>query len=67
MTQIIGRDEVRRLTMEGAALIEVLPLKEYERMHLAGAVNIPLADLYPFSAPLGDKGQRIVVYCHDYQ
>jgi rhodanese-related sulfurtransferase len=67
MVQIIGREDVRHLTAQGAALIDVLPHKEYERIHLPGAVNLPLTDLYPFSAALGDKGQRIVVYCYDFQ
>ncbi|HTM11086.1 MAG TPA: rhodanese-like domain-containing protein [Verrucomicrobiae bacterium] len=67
MGQIIARDEVQRMTAEGAALIEVLPQKEYERVHLPGAVNLPLADLYPFSAPLADKDRRIVLYCYDFQ
>lgn len=67
MVQIIGREDVRHLTAEGAALIDVLPHKEYERTHLLGAVNLPLTDLYPFSAVLGDRGQRIVVYCYDFQ
>ena len=67
MTQIIGREEVQRMTAEGAALIEVLPQREYERVHLAGAANLPLTDLYPFSALLAEKNRRIVVYCYDFQ
>jgi rhodanese-related sulfurtransferase len=67
MAQTIGREEVERLKAEGCALIEVLPPKEYERVHLPGAVNVPLAELYPFSAALPDKAHSIVVYCYDFQ
>jgi rhodanese-related sulfurtransferase len=67
MTQRIGREEVQRLTAEGCALIEVLPRKEYDRVHLPGAISLPLADLYPFSAALPEKGSASVVYCYDSQ
>jgi rhodanese-related sulfurtransferase len=66
MTDYIGREDVQRLAAEGCALIEVLPQKEY-RVHLRGAVSLPLADLYPFSAALPDKATNIVVYCYDSQ
>lgn len=67
MTDYIGREEVRRLTAEGCALIEVLPRKEYDRVHLPGAASLPLGDLYPFSAALPEKGRTVVVYCYDSQ
>ena len=67
MTQGIGREEVQRLAEEGGALIEVLTRKEYDRVHLPGAISLPLAELYPFSDALPEKGRTIVVYCYDSQ
>jgi rhodanese-related sulfurtransferase len=67
MAQAIGHEEVQRLTAEGCPLIEVLPRKEYDRVHLPGAVSLPLADLYPFSAALPEKGRSVIVYCYDSQ
>ncbi len=65
--QLIGREEVQRLTANGAALVEVLPEKEYERVHLPGAINLPLETLYPFSAAGLAKDRDVVVYCYDSQ
>jgi rhodanese-related sulfurtransferase len=42
MPQVVGREQVRELGEAGARLVEVLPKKEYERVHLPGAANIPL-------------------------
>ena len=67
MTSYIGREDVQRLVGERCALIEVLPRKEYDRVHLRGAASLPLGDLYPFSAALPDKASAIVVYCYDSQ
>ena len=67
MTDYIDREDVQRFAAEGCVLIEVLPQKEYDRVHLRGAVSLPLADLYPFSAALPDKASTIVVYCYDSQ
>ncbi|HEX2385565.1 MAG TPA: rhodanese-like domain-containing protein [Candidatus Binatia bacterium] len=67
MTQAIDREEVQRLMEEGCALVEVLPRKEYDRVHLPGAISLPLAELYPFSGALPEKGRPIVVYCYDSQ
>ena len=65
--RIIGREEVQRLTATGAALVEVLPQKQYERAHLSEAINLPLAELYPFSAVDLPKDRDIAVYCYDSQ
>jgi rhodanese-related sulfurtransferase len=65
--RVIGRDEVQRLTANGAALVEVLPQKQYERAHLPGAISLPLTDLYPFSANALAKDRITVVYCYDSQ
>jgi rhodanese-related sulfurtransferase len=41
----IDRNEVQRMLGHRAHLVEVLPAKEYEAEHIAGALNIPLKTL----------------------
>jgi rhodanese-related sulfurtransferase len=38
----INRNDVQRLVVEGAQLVEVLPPDEYNEAHLPGAINIHL-------------------------
>jgi rhodanese-related sulfurtransferase len=68
MATVIDRKEVRRLVeKESAQLIEVLPLEEFEAEHIAGAINLPLADLSPGSARRLDPDRPVIAYCHDFQ
>ena len=60
----IGRDDVQRQARQGARLVEVLPREEYEREHIAGAVNIPLKHLTQEADRLG-RDRALIVYCHD--
>ena len=41
----INRNDVQRLIVDGAQLVEVLPADEYNEAHLPGAINIPLKKL----------------------
>jgi len=41
MPAVIGRDELRKLTGDGAQL----PVEDYEWAHLPGAVSLPLKEL----------------------
>jgi rhodanese-related sulfurtransferase len=61
----IRRDELQRLTGQGAQLVEVLPADEYDWAHLPGAVNIPLKDLDARAGQL-DRSRAVIVYCHDW-
>ena len=60
----IGRDELRKLTGQGAQLVEVLPADEYQWAHLPGAVSLPLKQLDERAAEL-DRSRPVIVYCHD--
>jgi len=60
----IGRDEVRNLVREGAQLVEVLPVGEYQWAHLPGAINLPLKELDGSAGHL-DRSRPVIVYCHD--
>lgn len=57
------RDEVERALRRGARLIDVRPAKEFDKDHLYGAQNLPLAELDKSFHKLGDKHRVIVVYC----
>ena len=61
---------MQALQAEGAVLLEVLPRKEYEGEHLAGAVSLPLGKLNAASAgrEIGsDRTRPVVVYCQDVE
>jgi rhodanese-related sulfurtransferase len=62
----VSRAEVQNLAAHGARIVEVLPAKEYEEEHLAGAMSIPLKELEVERVAALDPDQRIVVYCWDY-
>jgi rhodanese-related sulfurtransferase len=63
----IDRDEVVRLTVAGAQVVEVLAREEYEWAHLPGARNLPLKTLDSYSAGTAlDRDHPIVVYCNDF-
>ncbi len=63
----IGREDVRNFIEHGAQLVEVLSAKQYEEVHLAGAVNIPLQELDQKSTAQLRQDQPVIVYCFDYQ
>jgi rhodanese-related sulfurtransferase len=65
MPRQIERDGVRRLTDEGAQLVEVLPASEYAKDHLPGAVNLPLRQLEQQATAVLDRHRAVVVYCSD--
>ncbi len=67
MTRPITRDDVRRLMAdESAQLVEVLPVAEYEDVHLPGAINLPLEEIGDKAPHLLDATKPVIVYCYDY-
>jgi rhodanese-related sulfurtransferase len=62
----IDRDEVQRLMLEGAQLVDVLPRADYEELHLAGAVSIPLRELDARTANVLDPSAPVITYCNDF-
>ena len=65
MAERIGIERLRQLLGEGAQLLEILPVEEYEEEHLPGAVNLPLKELDERTTADLDKGSPVVVYCWD--
>ncbi len=56
--------EMEMLLLEDAILLDVRPPDEYEKLHLAGAVNAPLYTLRTYLKTL-DKEKHIIVVCND--
>jgi rhodanese-related sulfurtransferase len=61
----VNREEVQRLLLEGAQLVEVLPTKEYAADHLPGAISLPLRKLDAGARAIMDTKKPIIVYCWD--
>jgi rhodanese-related sulfurtransferase len=61
----------RQVTLErlrgGAQLVEVLSEKQYRKVHLPGAINIPLAAINPDTISVLKRDRPVVVYCYDTQ
>lgn len=66
MPRTVDRERVQELAAAGGQLVEVLPHEEYEQLHLAGAVSIPLSELGERAPRELDRDRAVVTYCHDY-
>jgi rhodanese-related sulfurtransferase len=63
----LRKEEVRQMLQDGAQLVEVLSSRAYQKIHLAGAINLPLYELDEKSSSQLDKARPVIVYCADYQ
>ena len=57
--------DLQELVAGGAQVVEVLPREDYEKLHLPGAISLPLAELNADTAARLDRGRDVVVYCWD--
>ncbi len=62
----VTREAVQQLVAEGAQLVEVLPREQYEQMHLAGALSIPLKELGRRAEAQLDRARPVITYCNDF-
>lgn len=61
---LISEEEAKEFLSQGALLVDVRGLEEYEEEHLDGAINIPYVGIHAeASVYLKDKKQTILVYC----
>jgi rhodanese-related sulfurtransferase len=67
MPTMIELDEMRRLRDEGAQVLDVLSLREYEDSHIPGAIHIGLDELDSSSTSRLDRDRPVIAYCYDYQ
>ncbi len=56
---------LHELIAGGAQVVEVLPRQDYEKLHLPGAISLPLAELNADTADRLDRAREVVVYCWD--
>lgn len=68
MPETITREELQRKldTGEQFHLIEVLAEKEYQRLHIKGAMHIPFNRIGAEARQRFGKDEEIVVYCMDH-
>jgi DNA-binding transcriptional ArsR family regulator len=62
MEPVTARDLLRRVRAGEVTVIDVRPPDEYAAGHIAGAVNLPLAELEKRLAQL-PKGREVIAYC----
>jgi rhodanese-related sulfurtransferase len=65
--RFVSKEDLKALRESGKAftLIDVLAPGYFEKGHIEGAINVPLADLETRAGEL-TKDARIVVYCYNY-
>lgn len=63
----IDKAAIRKLMIEGAQLIEVLPAQEYEREHLPEASHLPLQEINHDTTAELRRDLPLIVYCYDAQ
>jgi len=64
---VIDQEAVQKLLQAGATLVEVLSPQAYDRIHLAGAINIPLEQIDATALQRLPSDRPVIVYCFDYQ
>jgi rhodanese-related sulfurtransferase len=67
MPEEIRRAKVIELLEGGAQLLDVLSKKQYEEVHLAGAVSIPLGELDQERVASLNRERPVISYCYDFQ
>jgi rhodanese-related sulfurtransferase len=63
----VGHREVQRLIEEGAQVLDALPPEDYEKQHIAGAINVPLEKFSRELIAGLDPKKQTVTYCADNQ
>lgn len=61
----VSRQEVQDLMRQGAQVVDVLPVEEFEEDHLPGAISLPLRMLETEARSALDPSRPVVVYCWD--
>jgi rhodanese-related sulfurtransferase len=66
MPENVTRADVQRLVAEGGQLVEVLPREQYDELHIAGALSIPLRELGARARRELDPAKAVITYCNDF-
>lgn len=65
-TEIDG-ETVRTMVRAGTRLVDVLSKEQYDNVHLAGAIHIPLDTIDRQTVEELKGDEPVIVYCYDYQ
>jgi rhodanese-related sulfurtransferase len=63
--RVVDHREVLNVIEGGGQVIDVLPEHEYRRVHIRGAIHLPLPQLLDRAERVLDQDKQIVVYCRD--
>jgi rhodanese-related sulfurtransferase len=63
----IGIDGLHELLAAGAQLVDALPAEEYEKLHIQGAISLPIEDFRIEDLGHLNKLIPVVTYCADTQ
>jgi rhodanese-related sulfurtransferase len=66
MPVTIDRGEVEGLVRDGAQVVDVLSRTDYDELHIAGAISIPLKELDARTVRVLDASAPVVAYCNDF-
>jgi rhodanese-related sulfurtransferase len=66
MPESVTREHVQRLLAARAQLVETLPREDYDELHIAGAVSIPLKEIGERARAELDPSRPVIVYCQDF-
>jgi rhodanese-related sulfurtransferase len=67
MPKTIDLEGVRRLSADGAQLLDVMTREEFEESHLPGAINIALPELDDETTAQLDRERPLIAYCADFE
>ena len=61
----VDHREVLAMLSADAQIVDVLPLREFNRAHIKGAIHIPLRQILTDAPASLDRSRQVVVYCRD--
>jgi rhodanese-related sulfurtransferase len=65
MVQRVDALEADQLIADGVRTLDVLPAEVFEKVHLPGALSMPLEEFDPADVESLDPGEPLLVYCFD--
>lgn len=65
--KVTDADGVKLLVRRGAQLVDVLSREEYDRVHISGAISIPLVMISRHTADRLKWDKPVIVYSRDYE
>ena len=67
MPTSINRDEVQRMMVAGAHLLDVRSAEDFQHEHIRGAISLPIKELDRERAAQLARDRPSITYCWDHQ